>query len=117
LNKRLPYKTSRVSQYWPQTSPRTRWQRLCKNLEALCTALAREISGIDDVVPDARVLLTHGNKSLLKHLEDALDAIVCAWIGYQFWRGCAMAYGDEEAAIWLPSPDFRSKKLVKVSKI
>ncbi len=117
LPMRLAYKTSRVSQYWPEADSRTRWLRLCKNLEALRRALVDEINGIEDFIPSARILLKNSNKARLKHLEDALDAVVCAWIGYQFWRGKALAYGNNEAAIWLPAPDFRSKKLVMPSKI
>lgn len=117
LRMRLAYKTSRVSQYWPEANSRTRWQRLCKNLDALRLALADQINGIQNLIPSANFLFKNGNKARLKHLEDSLDAVVCAWIGYQFWRGKALAYGNNEAAIWLPAPDFRSKKLAKASKI
>lgn len=117
LRMRLAYKTSRVSQYWPEAKSRTRWLRLCKNLDALRRALADEIDGLENLIPTAKILLKNGNKARLKHLEDALDAVVCAWIGHQFWRGNALAYGNEQAAIWLPVPDFRSKKLVMPSKI
>lgn len=117
LRMRLAYKTSRVSQYWPEAKSRTRWLRLCKNLDALRLALIDEIDGLENLIPSANFLLKNGNKARLKHLEDALDAVVCAWIGYQFWRGNALAYGNEQAAIWLPAPDFRSKKLAMPSKI
>lgn len=117
LPMRLAYKTSRVSQYWPEANSRTRWQRLCKNLDALRLALVDEINGLENLIPSAKVLLKNGNKAQLKHLEDSLDAVVCCWIGYQFWRGHALAYGNEQSAIWLPTPDFRSKKLAMPSKI
>ncbi|KAA0227292.1 DUF429 domain-containing protein [candidate division KSB1 bacterium] len=117
LRMRLAYKTSRLSQYWSEAKSRTRWLRLCKNLDALRRALADEIDGLENLIPSAKILLKNGNKARLKHLEDALDAVVCAWIGYQFWRGRARPYGNQEAAIWLPAPDFRSKKLVMASKI
>lgn len=117
LHMRLAYKTSRVSQYWPEANSRIRWQRLCKNLDALRLALTDEIASIENLIPSAQAVHQNGNKARLKHLEDALDAVVCAWIGYQFWRGKALAYGNNEATIWLPAPDFRSKKLAMPSKI
>ncbi|MDZ7268918.1 MAG: DUF429 domain-containing protein [candidate division KSB1 bacterium] len=116
LPRRLAYKTSRRAQYWPEASPALRWRRLCRNLEALRDALAGEIKGVTSLVPAATAVRRRGGAVLLKGLEDMLDAVVCAWVGYQFWRGCARAYGNAEAAIWIPVPDFRSKKLVKPSK-
>ncbi len=116
LPMRLAYKTARLSQYWPEASPDLRRRRLCRNLEALRAALAAEIAGVTSLVPAAHAVRRLGSAARLKGLEDCLDALVCAWIGYQFWRGRARAYGSKEAAIWIPSPDFRSKKLVKPSE-
>jgi predicted RNase H-like nuclease len=39
----------------------------------------------------------------LKRYEDALDALVCAWVGVCALNGSARAYGDDAAAIWVPS--------------
>ncbi len=36
----------------------------------------------------------------LKRYEDALDALVCAWVGIEFLAGRARAMGDAEAVIW-----------------
>jgi predicted RNase H-like nuclease len=49
-------------------------------------------------------------KSELKGYEDAIDAVVCAWIGCEFLAGRCVAYGDMESAIWLPDPN--SKNIV-----
>jgi len=38
----------------------------------------------------------------LKRYEDALDALVCAWVGSRFLAGEAMAFGDADSAIWAP---------------
>ena len=35
-----------------------------------------------------------------KRYEDALDAVVCAWIGREFLAGRAKPYGDDTAAVW-----------------
>ncbi len=37
-------------------------------------------------------------ESEMKRYEDALDAIVCAWVGIEFLRECAYPLGDETAA-------------------
>lgn len=116
LPMRLAYKAARCSQYWPEASPELRRRRLCRNLEALRAALAEEIVGVTSLVPTANAVHRLGSAARLKGLEDCLDALVCAWIGYQCWRGHARPYGSKEAAIWLPSPDFRSKKLAKPSE-
>ena len=39
----------------------------------------------------------------LKSYEDALDALVCAWVGTEYLAGRATAYGDCDAAIWVPN--------------
>lgn len=38
----------------------------------------------------------------LKRHEDALDALICAWVGVQYLAGSIRAFGDEDAAIWTP---------------
>ena len=98
--RRLPYKLSRARQYHPDASPEAARARL---LEVWWTIL----DGLEDVVRGARRLLPPEPARLapsrLKAVEDALDAIVCAWIGVEVMRGNAEAYGDETAAIWVPA--------------
>jgi hypothetical protein len=38
----------------------------------------------------------------MKRYEDALDAILCAWVAIEFLEGNAEPLGDEQAAIWTP---------------
>jgi predicted RNase H-like nuclease len=38
----------------------------------------------------------------MKAFEDALDAVVCAWVGACVMDGKAVAYGDDVSAIWVP---------------
>ncbi len=38
----------------------------------------------------------------MKAFEDALDAVVCAWVAICALRGCAKPYGDAASAIWIP---------------
>ena len=102
LPKRLAYKTSRVQKYWPEATAAERWRRVCRNLDNLRQALANEIAGVDRMLPPARQIFKLGKRTRLKNFEDALDAVVCAWIGVQILRRRAMAYGDRTGAIWVP---------------
>ena len=79
-------------------------RRFCDNLNKLRRALAHEIEGVDRIIPSAHRILQLGQRRLLKNLEDALDALVCAWTGIQILRGRAVAYGDDAGAIWVPKP-------------
>jgi hypothetical protein len=38
----------------------------------------------------------------IKRHEDALDALVSAWVATEFLGGRARAYGDADVAIWTP---------------
>jgi predicted RNase H-like nuclease len=40
--------------------------------------------------------------SRFKTYEDALDALVSAWVGMKYLEGNATPYGDSTAAIWIP---------------
>ncbi len=58
--------------------------------------LSQQIDGINLQLPES----TSGKS--LKRFEDALDALVCAWVASRFVEGCAVAHGDSTAAIWVP---------------
>ena len=96
---RLPYKVSRSASYWPGTSIRERVGLVLHNLTRIDASL-RAIFG------ETRVALPSIEKvvrlSELKRHEDALDAVICAWVGTRFVEGLAQPYGDELAAIWVP---------------
>lgn len=55
--------------------------------------MARAVLGIDAAWTPAAGLERH---------EDALDALVCAWVGTEHLAGRTAALGDAEAAIWTP---------------
>lgn len=38
----------------------------------------------------------------LKRYEDALDALICCWVGTLYAEGNARPLGDDTAAIWCP---------------
>jgi predicted RNase H-like nuclease len=104
LDERLKYKVSKLQKYWPDLAGDERWGTVAQNLARLRTGLDKRIAGVEDWLPSAKVLVKNGWRSHLKGYEDALDAIVCAWIGCEFLAGRCVAYGDEESAIWLPRP-------------
>lgn len=37
------------------------------------------------------------------YTEDALDSLVCAWAGTEYLCGRCQPYGDDTAAIWIPT--------------
>jgi predicted RNase H-like nuclease len=104
LNERLKYKVSKLQKYWPDLEGDKRWAAVAQNLARLRTVLDKRLAGVADCLPSAQSLIKNGAVSRLKGYEDALDAIVCAWIGCEFLAGRCVAYGDEKSAIWLPKP-------------
>ncbi len=104
IEERLKYKVSKLQKYWPDIEANKRWAAVAQNLARLRAALDKRIAGVADWLPSAKAFIKNGTLSRLKGYEDALDAIVCAWIGCEFLAGRCVAYGDEDSAIWLPKP-------------
>ena len=99
LERRLPYKTARARRYWPEADAFARVARLLENFERVLAALRTEIGGIDLPLPNADEV---SSLSGLKKHEDALDALVCGWVGIRYLESGAIPFGDETAAIWCP---------------
>lgn len=99
--RRLPYKASNIRKYWPDDTPRNRRKRLVEQWGSIVELLDAEISGVADAL---RPVSAEATGIELKAYEDALDAIVCAWIGICAIEDRAIAYGDEVSAIWVPQP-------------
>lgn len=93
---RIPYKIAKAAKYWPSVPPAGRRANILFEWRRILGALGKTIGAIPLQLPDAG---THGN---LKRYEDALDALVCAWVGIMYLTGRATAYGDATAAIWSP---------------
>ena len=96
---RVPYKVSRSLRYWPGASRRQRIENILSQLRRVSAGLADVFGRLPVPMPSAGEV-----QSLvaLKKYEDALDAIVCAWVGTRFLEGTAQPYGDDVAAIWVP---------------
>jgi predicted RNase H-like nuclease len=99
--KRLPYKVSRIRQYWPNAKPAERRQRLLHEWEGIVDLLECRINGVRAALP---LPLATAATFELKAFEDTLDAIVCAWVAVCTMEGRAKPYGDDDSAIWIPIP-------------
>lgn len=90
---RVPYKESKRRKYWPTNSLSGRRKKLLAQWSSIESELERHVGPIG---------LPLREKISLKPVEDAIDAIVCAWVGHKFKTGQADSLGDETAAIWTP---------------
>ena len=97
---RVPYKVGRSGRYWRGASVPERIERLLDEFRKIQTALEVVLGKLPIVFPRAEEVST---LTALKRYEDALDAVVCAWVGMEYANGTAKEYGDEIAAIWIPT--------------
>ncbi len=97
---RVPYKVSRSRRYWPMQPPARRIAALLREFAAIHDALTA-VFGPLPLPPPSQI--ASQTLSALKRYEDALDALVCAWVGVQFLAGKARPYGDAAAAVWCPA--------------
>jgi len=104
LDERLKYKVSKRQKYWPALDRAARWKKVTQQLYRLRAALDQQIIDVRKWLPPASSFIGDGQTSRLKGYEDAIDAIVCAWIGCEFLAKRCVAYGDAASAIWLPKP-------------
>jgi predicted RNase H-like nuclease len=72
----------------PKISLVDRRRRILKEWDRIISRLSRNIDGI--VLP----LPSTSAKGSLKRYEDALDALICAWVGIEYLEGRAVPYGD-----------------------
>ena len=98
---RVPYKVGKSRRYWPILCPQDRIGQLHAVFSSIHVALGNVFSGIEQVPIDLAAKVS--TLSALKRYEDALDALVCAWVGVRYVQGATTAYGDETAAIWCPT--------------
>ena len=107
LSRRLPYKVGKRGNFWPYAPAETRWRWAAVQLDVLRAGLDQVIEGVATAVPSAQELLVATEKRrgpVLKGVEDALDAVVCAWVAHELQAGRTRAFGDADGAILLPLP-------------
>jgi predicted RNase H-like nuclease len=100
LRERFRYKVSRSRAFWPRASVPERRVEFLAAFAKILSALVGETSPSPFALPDASV---DAPLAALKAYEDAIDAMVCAWVGARYVEGRARAWGDSTAAIWAPS--------------
>jgi len=97
---RVPYKVSKSANYWPGTRLTDRIDRLLLEFAAIESGLQSFISNISIPLPPSTPMMT---LSGLKRFEDALDALICCWVGACYLERNATALGDSTGAIWWPT--------------
>ncbi len=98
-DRRVPYKVSKASTYWRGTPVAERIGLLLNEFAAIRRGLASHIDDIAIPLPQAAAVRS---LAALKPFEDALDALVCCWVGCQYLAGRCDPLGDETAAVWCP---------------
>ena len=98
--RRVPYKVSKTRNYWPAYSVTQRIEALLAEFANISSALVAHFGDIGVKVPRAGSVT---RLSRLKKYEDALDSLVCAWVGAEHLAGRTVALGDDTAAIWCPA--------------
>ena len=96
-DRRLPYKASKCSKYWPGLTTAERRVSLLRVWEEIAQYLEGQIAGSQAAIAEAI-----RSCRAMKSVEDVIDAIVCAWVGVCFLQAEATSFGDSTAAIWIP---------------
>ena len=97
---RVPYKVSKSGTYWPEKDLGQRIAALLKEFTVIHASLSRIFGPLTFDLPRVENVHTLAH---LKRYEDALDALVCAWVGVEYLSGKTIAFGDATAAIRCPS--------------
>jgi len=96
---RIPYKVAKSLRYWPKTTTVQRIEKLLNEFQTIIGTLARIFGPIPLRLPQA---VEVPSLATLKRYEDAIDALLCAWVGICYLEGKAIAFGDETSSIWCP---------------
>ena len=96
----LEYKAGKIAAYWRNDSPDARHRKLREVWARIVEGLERRIKGVKDALPPPAPRIRGWR---LKAYEDKLDAVVCAAVAIASLNGKAQAFGDENAAIWVPT--------------
>jgi predicted RNase H-like nuclease len=97
---RLPYKAGKWRRYWRGASAGDAAVKLLVEYRRILAALAH--AGVRDATLPLPEHADLHSPATLKPFEDAIDALVCAWVATRYMERAARAYGDATAAIWLP---------------
>ncbi|WP_375451533.1 DUF429 domain-containing protein [uncultured Devosia sp.] len=98
--RRLPYKIGKTAKYWPGLPLADRRANLLAQWRIIVALLDARIAGVAAALP---LPSPDASGRQLKAWEDALDAVVCAWVGMTALTGRALPLGDHHSAIWVPA--------------
>jgi predicted RNase H-like nuclease len=96
---RIPYKVSGSNRYWPGRPPQERRRLLLEKFIEIHDELSNRIGPLP---LDLEAAKESSTLSELKRHEDALDALLCTWIGTTVLSSTAEPLGDESSAVWVP---------------
>jgi predicted RNase H-like nuclease len=96
---RVPYKISKVRRYVPNATSAERIAHLLGEMRAILVALEKTLGPTGFSLPEPSQIRSPRH---LKSHEEALDALVCAWVGVCYLKREAVAFGDATCAIWCP---------------
>jgi predicted RNase H-like nuclease len=99
LERRLEYKVSKSCRFWPRATLSERRRRILGSFQRLRGSLSEWLGPLPLELPTPEAT---GTLSELKRFEDALDAVVCCWVGTRYHANGARAFGSERDAIWCP---------------
>ena len=99
-DKRAPYKVSKAGAYWPDLPASKRRRSILHEFETIRDRLQNELCHLELPLPPLETVTT---LRMLKRYEDALDALICVWVGTLYIEKKALAFGDSTAAIWCPT--------------
>jgi predicted RNase H-like nuclease len=97
-DRRIEYKVGKARKYWPDSPPPIRRSRIARNLTTIEDHLAGQLGSLP--LPE---LPSEPSTRELKTREDAVDAIVSAWVGLRYFNREAVPFGDSTAAVWCPA--------------
>ena len=107
-SQRVPYKVSKSRKYWPSEPVPGRIRNLLIEFTNMRDALATVFDWLRLEFPEPT---TVQSLSVLKRYEDALDALVCAWVGTEYLAGRTVPLGNDDAATSCPADVVRTGKL------
>ena len=93
---RVKYKVSKARKFW---KPAERIPEVVKIFRRILEELEKRLGPTGLSIPFESEIRSLAR---LKRYEDALDALVCAWVGTRYVDGSVDAFGDGTAAIFCP---------------
>lgn len=97
---RIPYKVGKSHNYWPNLTINERISALLQEFRTINKALTGILGPTGIILPESDNVHT---LAALKPYEDALDALISAWVGVCYTEGAVVPFGDTTSAIWCPT--------------